>query len=65
MDTYKCLEHRGDMVHYDSVEAAAEELGLTDLAATLDTHNAHALAGEEDEFGRKKLPYLDTHDAFG
>ena len=62
MDTYKCLEHRGDMVHYDSVEAAAEELGLTDLAATLDTHNAHALAGEEDEFGRKKLPYLDTHD---
>ncbi len=51
------------MVHYDSVEAAAEELGLTDLAATLDTHNAHALAGEEeDEFGRKKLPYLDTHD---
>ena len=62
MDTYKCLEHRGGMVHYDSVEAAAEELGLTDLAATLDTHNAHALAGEEDEFGRKKLPYLDTHD---
>ena len=50
------------MVHYDSVEAAAEELGLTDLAATLETHNAHALAGEEDEFGRKKLPYLDTHD---
>ncbi|MEG0303221.1 MAG: FAD-binding protein [Gordonibacter sp.] len=62
MDTYKCLEHRGDMVHYDSVEAAAEALGLTDLAATLETHNAHALAGEEDEFKRKKLPYLDTHD---
>ena len=62
MDTYKCLEHRGDMVHYDSVEAAAEELGLPELAATLETHNAHALAGEEDEFGRSKLPYLDTHD---
>lgn len=62
MDTYKCLEHRGDMVHYDSVEAAAEALGLTDLAATIETHNAHALAGEEDEFGRKRLPYIDTYN---
>lgn len=62
MDTYKCLEHRGDMVHYDSVEAAAEELGLPELTSTLEAHNTHALAGEEDEFGRKKLPYLDTHD---
>lgn len=62
MDTYKCLEHRGDMVHYDSVEAAAEALGLPDLPATLATHNQHALAGEEDEFGRKKLPYIDTYN---
>lgn len=62
MDTYKCLEHRGDMIHFDSVEAAAKELGITDLAATLETHNAHALAGEEDEFKRKKLPYIDTHN---
>ncbi|RDB61279.1 FMN-binding protein [Gordonibacter sp. 28C] len=62
MDTYKCLEHRGDMVHYDSVEEAAEKLGLPDLAATIETHNAHALAGEPDEFKRKNLPYLDTHD---
>lgn len=62
MDTYKCLEHRGDMVHYDSVEAAAEALGLADLAATIETHNAHALAGEEDEFGRKRLPYIDTYN---
>ncbi|BAK45397.1 FAD-binding protein [Eggerthella sp. YY7918] len=62
MDTYKCLEHRGDMVHYDSVEAAAEALGLPDLPATLETHNQHALAGEEDEFGRKKLPYIDTYN---
>lgn len=62
MDTYKCLERRGDMVHYGSVEEAAEALGLPDLAATIETHNAHALAGEEDEFGRKKLPYLDTYN---
>lgn len=62
MDTYKCLEDRGDMVHYDSVETAAEELGLADLAVTIETHNAHALAGEEDEFKRKKLPYIDTHN---
>ncbi|MCQ5072230.1 FMN-binding protein, partial [Adlercreutzia sp. DFI.6.23] len=61
MDTYKCLEHRGDMVHYDSVEEAAEALGLPELASTIETHNAHALAGEENEFGRKNLPYIDTY----
>lgn len=62
MDTYKCLERRGDMVHYASVEEAAETLGLPELAATIEAHNAHALAGEEDEFGRKNLPYLDTYN---
>lgn len=61
-DTYKAVFERGDMVHYASVEEAAEALGLTNLQQTLDTHNAHALAGEEDEFKRKKLPYIDTHD---
>lgn len=61
MDTYKCLEHRGDMVHYSSVEEAAEALNLPQLAATIEQHNAHALAGEEDEFGRKNLPYIDTY----
>lgn len=53
------------MVHYDSVEAAAEELGLTDLAATLDTHNAHALAGEEDEFDARSCPTSTRMMAFG
>lgn len=62
MDTYKCLERRGDMVHYNSVDEAAEALGLPELASTIETHNAHALAGEEDEFGRKNLPYLDTYN---
>ena len=61
-DTYKAVFERGDMVHYATVEEAAEATGCANLAATLETHNQHALAGEEDEFGRSKLPYLDTHD---
>ncbi|WP_419070767.1 FAD-binding protein [Slackia isoflavoniconvertens] len=62
MDTYKCLERRGDMVHFSSVEEAAAALDLPQLEATIEAHNAHALAGEEDEFGRKNLPYLDTYN---
>ncbi|WP_461185578.1 FAD-binding protein [Adlercreutzia sp. CNCM I-6216] len=62
MDTYKCLERRGDMVHFASVEDAAAALDLPQLEATIEAHNAHALAGEEDEFGRKNLPYLDTYN---
>lgn len=61
-DTYKSLFDRGDMVHYASVEEAAEAFDLPELAATIETHNKHALAGEEDEFKRSKLPYLDMHD---
>ena len=62
MDTYKCLERRGDMVHFASVKEAAAALDLPQLEATIEAHNAHALAGEEDEFGRKNLPYLDTYN---
>lgn len=61
-DTYKAIFERGDMVHYSTVEEAAEATGCANLAATLETHNQHALAGEADEFKREKLPYLDTHD---
>lgn len=61
-DTYKALFERGDMVHYDTVEEAVEATGMTNLAATIEANNAHALAGEEDEFKRKNLPYIDTHD---
>ena len=61
-DTYKAVFERGDMVHYNTVEEAAEATGCTNLAATLEKHNGHALAGEEDEWKRSKLPYLDTHD---
>ena len=62
MDTCKCLERRGDMVHFASVEEAATALDLPQLEVTIEAHNAHALAGEEDEFGRKNLPYLDTYN---
>ncbi len=61
-DIYKCLIERGDMVHYNSVEEAEKAMGTTDLAATLETHNKHALAGEEDEWKRKNLPFIDTRD---
>ncbi len=61
-DTYKALFERGDMVHYNTVEEAEAAMGTSNLAATLEIHNKHALAGEADEFGRDKLPYLDLHD---
>ena len=61
-DTYKAVFERGDMVHYATIEEAEAAMGTTNLAATIDTHNKHALAGEADEFGRDKLPYLDLHD---
>jgi fumarate reductase flavoprotein subunit len=61
-ETYRALFSRGDAVHYASVEEAAEALDLPELAATIETHNQLALAGEADEFGRANLPYLDTRD---
>ena len=38
-----------------------DEYGIGNLQQTIDTHNAHAKAGEEDEFGRKDLPLINTH----
>lgn len=58
---YACLFDRGDIVHYDTVEEAAEALELPDLRATLDSHNQHALAGEQDEFGRKPT-FINDND---
>ena len=58
---YACLFDRGDIVHYDTVEAAAEALDLPGLRASFDAHNQHALAGEEDEFGRKPT-FLNDSD---
>lgn len=49
---YACLFDRGDIVHYDSIDAAAEALNLPNLRATFDAHNQTALTGERDQFGR-------------
>ena len=61
MDTYKCLEHRGDMVALRLGRRGCRSAWPARAGLPLiETHNAHALAGEEDEFGRKNLPYIDT-----
>lgn len=60
-DEYKALFSRGDMVHFDTVQEAVDEFGITNLQQTIDTHNAHAAAGEADEFGREDLPLINTH----
>ena len=62
MNTYKAIFEKGEAVKYATVEEAAEELGLPNLKATLDTHNAAALAGEADAWGRKNLPYIETRE---
>lgn len=58
---YACLFDRGDIVHYDTVEEAAEALDLPGLRAAFDSHNQHALAGEQDEYGRKPT-FLNDND---
>ena len=50
---YACLFDRGDIVHYDTVDEAAEALDLPGLRAAFDAHNQVALTGEKDEYGRK------------
>ena len=57
---YVAMFEKGEAVHYDSVEAAAEELKLPDLAASIQANNEAALAGEPDAFGRKGCPYIET-----
>lgn len=58
---YAALLSRGDIIHYNTVQEAVDALGITNLQQTLDTHNAHAMAGEPDEFGRENLPLINTH----
>ena len=62
MNTYKAIFEKGEAVKYASLEEAAEKLGLTNLKATVETNNAHSLAGEADEWGRKGLPYIETRE---
>ncbi len=57
---YVAMFEKGEAVHYDSVEAAMDELKLPDLAASIEANNKAALAGEPDEFGRKNCPYIET-----
>ena len=61
--TYSALENRGELWHYDSIEACAAELGLDNLAATIEANNEASLSGEPDAYGRKNCPFLD--DRYG
>ena len=61
-DTYAAIFDRGLVQHFDTVEQAAEELNLPNLAATIEKNNEVALTGEPDEWGRKKVPYIETRD---
>lgn len=60
--SYASIFEREATQHYDSVEEAAEALGLTNLAETIEKNNECALAGEPNEFGRKTCPYIETRD---
>ena len=62
MNTYKAIFEKGEAVKYASVEEAAEKLGLANLKETIATNNAHSIAGEADEWGRKNLPYIETRE---
>lgn len=53
------FEREADAQHFDTVEQAAEELGLANLPATIEQSNAHAEAGEPDEFGYT-APVIET-----
>lgn len=62
MTIYNAIFEKGEAVHYDSVEAAAEALNLPNLAATIEKNNEFALTGEANEWGRAGLPYIDTRE---
>lgn len=61
-DTYEGIFEKGEAMYFDSVEAAAHALSLPNLTATVNTNNVLSLKGEEDEWGRKSLPYIDERD---
>ena len=63
-NTYEGIFEKGEAVHYDSVAEASAALNLPNLQATIDTNNALAIQGPEaaDEWGRTKLPYIDTRE---
>lgn len=58
---YDCLADRGDIVHFDTVAEAAEALNLPNLEAAVAEHNAVALTGEKDAYGRKPT-FVNTNE---
>ena len=58
--SYQYLIDKGDIVEYDSVEDMMEKLDLPNLKTTIEHVNKIAKGEEEDEFGNKSLPYLET-----
>lgn len=60
--TYRAMFERGEVLHYTSVEAAANDLSIPDLQTSIDANNKASQAGEPDEFGRKNCPFIDTRN---
>lgn len=58
---YDCLFDRGDIVHFDTVAEAAEALNLPNLEAAIAEHNAVALTGEKDAYGRTPT-FVNTNE---
>ena len=60
--TYNAIFEKGEAVHYESLEAAAQALNLPNLVKTVEDNNALALKGEANEWGRANLPFIDTRE---
>lgn len=58
--SYQYLINKGDIVEYESLDALSEQLDLPHLKETVEQVNRIANGEEEDEFGNKTLPYLET-----
>ncbi len=59
-DAYKAIFEKGEAKKYDSLEECAKQLNLPNLAETVKKNNELALTGEKNEWGRDKLPYIET-----
>ncbi|MBV1756954.1 MAG: FAD-binding protein [Dethiosulfatibacter sp.] len=62
-DAYKAIFEKGEAVRYESLEACANALKLTNLVQTVETNNDLSLKGEPNEWGRTRLPHI--HDNNG
>ena len=59
---YKAIFEKGEAKHYSSLEECQKELGLENLATTVNTNNEVSLSGEPNEFRLTKVPYIDTRE---